>query len=61
MAESQVLPKPDAVTEAGQQIYRERFQTEYGSSHRGKFLAIDVETGEATLADEAVDAMERAH
>jgi hypothetical protein len=61
MPQSQVLSKPDPVTEAGEQIYRERYQAQYEASHRGKFLAIDVETGEATLAEEAVDAMEQAH
>jgi hypothetical protein len=61
MTDSQVLPSLDPITEAGEQIYRERYQAQYEASHFGKYLAIDVVTGEATLADEAVDAMERAH
>ena len=61
MIDSQVLSNVDPVTEAGEQIYRERYKAQYEASHFGKYLAIDVVTGEATLADEAVDAMERAH
>jgi hypothetical protein len=58
---AEVLSKVDPVTEAGEQIYRERYKAHYEASHLGKFLAIDVTTGEATLADVAVDAMEQAH
>ena len=61
MIEGQVLSDIDPVTEAGEQIYRERYKSQFEASHSGKYLAIDVVTGEATLADEAVDAMERAH
>ena len=61
MTESQVLTDLDPVTEAGEQIYRERYKSQYEANHFGKYLAIDVVTGEATLADEAVDAMEQTH
>jgi hypothetical protein len=61
MTDSQVLSDLDPVTEAGEQIYREGYKSQYEANHLGKYLAIDVVTGEATLADEAVDAMEQAH
>jgi hypothetical protein len=61
MAESEVISNVDPVTQAGEQIYRERYQAQYEANHFGKYLAIDVVTGEAALADEAVDALERAH
>jgi hypothetical protein len=61
MTDSHVLFDLDPVTETGERIYRERYKSQYEESHFGRYLAIDVLTGEATLADEAVDAMERAH
>ncbi len=61
MMQSQVLSDLDPVAEAGEQIYLQRYKSQYEANHWGKYLAIDVVTGEATLADEAVDAMERAH
>ena len=61
MTNSQVLSDLDPITEAGEHIYRERYQSQYEADHFGKYLAIDVVTGDATLADDAVEAMERAH
>jgi hypothetical protein len=61
MAESQVLSSADPVTEAGERIYWEKYRDQYEPTHLGKFLAIDVVTGRATLSEQAADAMERAH
>ena len=47
--------------ETGERIYRDKYKERYEARHSGKFLAIDVETGEATLAAEAAEALERAH
>ena len=42
---------PKAIVEAGERIYRDKYQKEYEANHRGKFLAIDVQTEEAYLGD----------
>jgi hypothetical protein len=39
------------LADRGQRIYEERFQAEYERKYRGKFAAIDVDTGEAHLGD----------
>jgi hypothetical protein len=61
MTESHVLSGVDPVSETGEQIYRERYKAQYEAMHFGKYLAIAIVTSEATLADEAVDALEQAH
>jgi hypothetical protein len=48
------------IAEAGDKIYHERWQQQYEPSHNGDFVAIDIATGEAFLAKEAVDALEQA-
>ena len=46
------MPKtPDAISEKGQALYREKFQAEYEQKYPGKYLAIDVNSGEGFLAD----------
>lgn len=47
------LSNPKAVAERGEELYREKYKLEYESKHPGKFLAIDVTTGKAYLADSA--------
>jgi hypothetical protein len=47
------MTNPQQVVDAGQRIYKERYQEEYERLHAGKFVAIDVQTGNAYLADTA--------
>jgi hypothetical protein len=61
MAQSQVLSDLETIAQAGEEIYRDRYRARYEAAHFGKFLAIDVVTGEAILADEPEDALEQAH
>jgi hypothetical protein len=61
MAESQVLVDLETIAQAGERIYRDRYRAQYEASHFGEFLAIDVATGEAILADQPEEALERAH
>jgi hypothetical protein len=60
MAESQVLSDLDTIAQTGEQIYRDRYRARYEAAHFGEFLAINVVTGEAVLADEPEDALEQA-
>ena len=42
---------PQSIAERGEQIYRERYQQEYEKLYLNKFVAIDVGTGKAFVAD----------
>lgn len=41
------LPNPQVIVERGERIYEERYKAEYEREHLGKFVAIDIETGNA--------------
>jgi len=45
------LSNPKAIADRGEEVYREKYQKEYEKIHRGKFVAIDVTTGLAYVAD----------
>ena len=49
---------PQKFAEAGEKIYRERYQVEYEKEHNGQFVAIDVVTGAAYISDNAARALE---
>lgn len=36
------LNNPKAISDAGERIYREKFQAEYEATHRGEYAAINV-------------------
>ena len=57
------LSSPQQIAEKGEQIYKEKYQSEYEKNHLGKFVAIEIDSGEAFLADtpeQAIEAVERA-
>lgn len=60
MREHAVLSDPKAIIIAGEKIYEQQYKERFEPSDLGKFLAIDVVTGEAILADDGVGALERA-
>ena len=51
---------PHHIKEKGERLYKERFRSKYEKKHSGKFLAIDITTEEAFVADTPEKAMEEA-
>ncbi len=51
------LTNPKAVAEAGERIYREKFQKEYEKVYLGKFVAINVQKESAHVGDSAEEAL----
>ncbi len=51
---------PQEITERGAALYRERFQREFELAHPGQYLAIDVTTEAAFVADLPEEAMKLA-
>jgi hypothetical protein len=58
LAKHRVDPKLTA--EIGRKIYEERYRESLEAAQHGKFLAIDVESGVASLGDNANQAMDAA-
>ena len=54
------LTNPKQIAEAGERIYREKYQADFERDHIGKFAAIDVRTGKAYLGEGAVEALQTA-
>lgn len=51
---------PQAIAEAGERIYKDKYQALYEPSHTGSFVAIDVLSDEAYLADTPEGALKQA-
>ena len=51
---------PKAIAERGEQIYRLNYQAEYEAVHHGKFVAVNVNTGAATLGATPDEALQTA-
>ena len=51
---------PKIVAESGERIYTEKFKAEYERLYHGKFVAVDVDSEEAAIADSAYEALEQA-
>lgn len=54
------LPEPTAFDRAGEEIYRDKFQEECELKHKGKFVAINVNLGTATVGKTMTEAIEGA-
>ena len=48
---------PQAIAEKGEQIYRERYQADFEKRFLNKFVAIDITTGNAFVADSPTEAI----
>jgi hypothetical protein len=48
---------PQAIAEKGEKIYREKYQEEYERRYLNKFVAIDITTGKAFVADSPTQAI----
>ena len=54
------ISDPKVIAEAGEKIYNERYRTQYEAEHRGKFVAINVKNGHATLGESSEETLEAA-
>jgi hypothetical protein len=57
---ARVLDTPDKIADAGEQLYADRYKDALESDHRGHFVAIDVLTGEAYVAEYPEQALQKA-
>ncbi len=48
---------PHAIAEKGEQIYREKYRADYEQKFPNKFVAIDITTGNAFVADTPTEAI----
>jgi len=59
MPQTQDTPNPSTkdIAQRGEAVYRERYQAHFERINLGKFVAVNVNDGEATVADTAEDAI----
>jgi hypothetical protein len=57
---SPTISNPKAMAELGEKIYREQYKEAFEQDHYGKFVAIDISTGKAYLAEAPETALENA-
>ena len=55
-----LLSNPKALAEAGEKIYSERYRAQFEAEHPGRFVAIDVQTGDAYLGNTPEEALNQA-
>jgi hypothetical protein len=49
---------PKQIAEEGERIYRERYQAKFESLYLGKFVALDIKTGEAFIGSTSTEALQ---
>ena len=54
------FPNPSEMAAAGEKIYQERYKAAYEKEHAGKYVAINVRSGNATIGDTPEAAMNAA-
>lgn len=54
------IDNPDELAAAGERLYSKKFQKKYEKEFPGKFVAIDVNAGEAYIGDTSLMALELA-
>lgn len=54
------LSDPKNIVEAGEKIYNERYRAQFEAEQIGKFVAINVKNGHATLGATSEEALEEA-
>lgn len=54
------ISDPQAIAQIGEKIYNERYKAQYEAEYLGKFVAINVKNGHATLAATSEEALEGA-
>ena len=51
------ISDPQALTDRGESIYREKYKERYEETHHGRFVAIDVGTEEAYSSESSSEAL----
>ncbi len=54
------ISNPQDIADAGERIYSEKYKEEFEKKHSGKFVAIDVITEEAYIAEQPEEALDAA-
>ena len=54
-----MLAAPQFIAQKGESIYKEKFQQKYEKEYLGKFVAIDIDSEQAFVADSPVEAIEQ--
>jgi hypothetical protein len=54
------LSNPKAIADLGEKIYREQYEEQYEREHPGKFVAIDVVTQKAYIAETPEEVLDMA-
>jgi len=57
---SRTVHSDDEVVRLGQALYEERIRSKLSTDDRGKFLAVDIETGDYALDKDELQALKRA-
>jgi hypothetical protein len=60
MGTNRQFPNPSEIAAAGEKIYQEQYQAKYEKEYFGKYVAINIRTGAATVGDTAEAAMNSA-
>jgi hypothetical protein len=50
-------PSTQDIAQRGEAIYKHKYQADFENKHKGKFVAVNVNTEEATMADTGEDAI----
>ena len=56
----QIPSNPKEIAETGEKIYNEKYRAQYEAEHLGKFVAINIRSGHATLAETSEEALQMA-
>lgn len=51
------ISDPERLAARAEEIYREKFQTEYEAEHLGKFVVIDIDSGRASVHVDPAEAL----
>jgi hypothetical protein len=54
------MSNPKEIAETGEKIYSEKYRTDFELRYQGKYVAIEVKTGDAYVGDTSSDALQEA-
>lgn len=49
----------DVIASRGEELYQRNIRAKVEAAHKGRFLAVDIETGDYAIADEDLEATDR--
>jgi hypothetical protein len=59
MSTNRQFPNPTQIAAAGQKIYDDRYRADFEGLHHGKYVSVNVRTGEASMGDTPEEALDR--